>query len=74
MNESQKPGIGAYFRLFMATLFIMGAIGIAMGYTDEFQFFAEHRMLVAIPILLYGLFRLYLAIRTLQGKNDTFNP
>ena len=73
MNERPKPGIGAYFRLFMSSIFIIGAIGMAMGYTDHIDFIRENRLLVAIPVLLYGLFRLYLAIRALRGNNDTFN-
>lgn len=73
MNENPKPGIGVYFRLFMSTLFVFGAIGIAMGYTDHIPFIAKNRMLVAIPVLLYGLFRFYLAIRAFKGNNDTFN-
>jgi hypothetical protein len=73
MSENQKPSIGAYFRLFMSTLFVFGAIGIAMGYTDHIDFIRENRLLVAIPVLLYGLFRFYLAIRALRGNSDTFN-
>jgi hypothetical protein len=73
MIEKPKPSIGAYFRLFMSTFFIFGAIGIAMGYADELEFVAQNRMLVAIPVLLYGLFRLYMAIRGLRGQSDTFN-
>ncbi len=73
MSENSKPSIGAYFRLFMSTLFVFGAIGIAMGYTDHIDFIRENRLLVAIPVLLYGLFRFYLAIRALRGNNDTFN-
>lgn len=73
MNENPKPSIGAYFRLFMSTIFIVGAIGMAIGWTDHIQFIRENRLLVAIPVLLYGLFRLYLAIRSLRGNNDTFN-
>jgi hypothetical protein len=52
---------------------VFGAIGIAMGYTDHIDFIRENRLLVAIPVLLYGLFRFYLAIRALRGNNDTFN-
>lgn len=71
--EKPKPSIGAYFRLFMSTFFIFGAIGIVMGYADELEFVAEHHWLVAIPVLLYGLFRLYMAVRLLRGQSDTFN-
>jgi hypothetical protein len=74
MIERQKPGIGAYFRLFMATLFIFGSIGIMLGFADtEVPFLAEHHMLVGIPFLLYGLLRFYMAVRMMQGKNDTLN-
>lgn len=73
MSENQKPGIGAYFSLFMSTLFVFGAIGIAVGWTDHIDFIRENRLLVAIPVLLYGLFRLYLSIRALRGNSGTFN-
>ncbi len=73
MNENPKPGIGAYFRLFMSTLFIFGAIGIALGWTDHIPFIQENRILVAIPVFLYGLFRFYMAFRLFKGNGDTFN-
>lgn len=73
MIEKPKPSIGAYFRLFMSSFFILGAIGIGMGYADELEFVAQNRMMVAILVLLYGLFRFYMAIRLLRGKSDTFN-
>lgn len=58
----------------MSTFTILGAIGIALGFVDHVEFIRQNRMLVAVPFLLYGLFRLYMAIRLLRGKSDTFNP
>jgi hypothetical protein len=73
MDNNSKPGVSAYFRLFMSTFFIMGAIGIAAGLADNEFIRPDNRWLFALPVLLYGLFRLYMAIRMLRGKNDTFN-
>lgn len=73
MEGNSKPGIGAYFRLFMSTFFIVGAIGIGAGFVDNEYIRPDNRWLFALPVLLYGLFRLYLAIRMLRGNNDTFN-
>jgi hypothetical protein len=74
MIERQKPSIGAYFRLFMATLFVCGAIGIMVGFADDaVPFIAQNRFLVGIPFLLYGLLRFYMAVRFMQGKKDTLD-
>jgi hypothetical protein len=72
MSENSKGNIAGWFGIIMSTLFIAGAIGIALGYTDEWQLIRERRLLFAIPVLLYGLLRFYRAVRTLQGK-DMFN-
>lgn len=74
MVERPKPGIGAYFRLFMSSFFILAGIGIAMGYADDTSpFIQQNKTLLSVAVLLYGLFRLYLAIRALRGNDDTFN-
>ena len=73
MDDNSKPGISAYFRLIMSTFFVAGAVGIFAGIADNDYIHPDNRWLFALPVLLYGLFRLYLAIRMLRGKNDTFN-
>jgi hypothetical protein len=73
MDNNPKPGITAWFRLFMSTFFIIGAIGIALGLVDNDYITPDNRWLIAMPFLFYGLFRLYMAIRMMRGKNDTFN-
>ncbi|MFM2375208.1 MAG: hypothetical protein RLZZ165_305 [Bacteroidota bacterium] len=73
MDNQSKPGFTAYFRLVMSTFFIAGAMGILAGIADNDYIRPDNRWLFAIPVLLYGLFRLYLAIRMLRGKSDTFN-
>ncbi|MBK9447856.1 MAG: hypothetical protein IPN95_00280 [Bacteroidetes bacterium] len=73
MDNNAKPGIGAYFRLLMSTFFVAGAVGIFLGYADNDFIQPNNRWMFALPIFLYGLFRLYLAIRVMRGKNDTFN-
>lgn len=73
MDSNSKPSISAYFRLFMSTFFILGAVGIFFGFADNSFIRPDNRWLFALPVLLYGLFRLYMAIRALRGNNDTFN-
>lgn len=73
MDNNSKPGIGVYFRLVMSLVFVAGAIGIFLGFADNDYIQPGNRWLFGLPILLYGLFRLYLAVRMMGGKNDTFN-
>lgn len=73
MDKDSKPNIWAYFGLFMGSFIVAGAIGIAYGLVDHNDFVRQNRLLVAIPILLYGLLRLYRGFRMLKGKRDLLN-
>lgn len=73
MSKDSKPNYWAYFSLFMGSFIVAGAIGIGFGLVDHNEFVRENRMMVAIPIMLYGLLRLYRAVRLLKGKRDILN-
>ena len=73
MEKGSQPNYWAYFSLFMGSFIVAGAIGIGFGLVDHNDFIRENRLLVAIPILLYGLLRLYRAFRLLKGKRDILN-
>lgn len=62
-----------YIGLVMSLVFIGGAIGLIYYPPPKIQFLKENetiRYLLAVCVLLYGLFRLYRSVRMLRNRGD----
>lgn len=61
-----------YFSLGMGLFFLGAAVFIIVNPPSQ-PFIADNKYIVGIILFLYGLFRVYRAIRMIRGNKDMLN-